>query len=73
MITANQCRLCRKLLNWSAADLARRAQLGVATIVRFENERGSEETKQAIALALWRAGVDWERGALRYPARWDDE
>lgn len=32
-----QCRAARALLDWSAQDLADRAEIGVATIRRFES------------------------------------
>jgi transcriptional regulator with XRE-family HTH domain len=36
MMDAAQCKMARAALSWSAADLARIAQVGVATVNRFE-------------------------------------
>lgn len=36
MMTIEQCRGARALLNWSAQDLAFQASVGVATVRRFE-------------------------------------
>jgi transcriptional regulator with XRE-family HTH domain len=33
---SNQCRMARAALNWSTADLAREAGVGVNTVNRFE-------------------------------------
>ena len=40
MITAEQIRVARALLRWSAQDLADRSGIGFRTIQRFEGERG---------------------------------
>ena len=38
-MTPFQCRMARAALDWSRADLARRAGVGMETIYRFERER----------------------------------
>ena len=38
-MTPFHCRMARAALDWSRADLARRAGVGMETIYRFERER----------------------------------
>ena len=69
------------MLRWSLSEMAERSGVSRQTIHRLERgtriratedtRAASEEAKQAIALALWRAGLSWEHGALRYDPAWD--
>jgi transcriptional regulator with XRE-family HTH domain len=56
MISIFQCRMARAALGWSAAELARRAQVGIATVNRFENLQGEGGgSTPAIIAAMQRA------------------
>lgn len=59
MITAIQCKMARAAVGWGVRDLAREAQVGVATVTRFENGQAAPipATIAAIARALESAGV----------------
>jgi transcriptional regulator with XRE-family HTH domain len=58
MMTIEQCRGARALLDWSAQDLADHAYIGVATVRRFES--GSQVAAGSIdgmTAALIAAGI----------------
>jgi transcriptional regulator with XRE-family HTH domain len=59
MITPVQCKMARAALGWSSRDLAQRAQVGIATINRFETEARDPNpaTLAAIRRALEEGGV----------------
>lgn len=63
MITSDQIRAARALLRWSADDLARHANIGVATIRRFELQEGVPSGQvrilEAVKSALEAAGVEF--------------
>ncbi|HEY9278141.1 MAG TPA: helix-turn-helix transcriptional regulator [Methylotenera sp.] len=63
MITSDQIRAARALLRWSADDLARHANIGVATIRRFELQEGVPSGQirilEALKSALETAGVEF--------------
>lgn len=63
MITGAQIRAGRKLLGWSPVDLAKRARIGAATIVRAEACDGEAPItivhENAIRLALVAAGIEF--------------
>ncbi|PSJ19972.1 transcriptional regulator, partial [Halomonas sp. ND22Bw] len=40
MISAAQCRAARGLLNWTQAELAAAASVGVVTVRQFEGQAG---------------------------------
>lgn len=68
MISADQCRAARILLGWSADQLASSANLGIASVKRFESGQAVQgDTREAIAAALVSGGVvflaDGERSA----------
>lgn len=54
-----QCRAARALLDMTQPELAKKAGLGLSTIVDFEKTRRqiSEEAKRAIRTALEKAGI----------------
>jgi hypothetical protein len=54
-LTSAQIRAARALLRWSAADLAREASLGLATIRRAELTEGETSMTVANDLAVRRA------------------
>jgi hypothetical protein len=54
-LTSAQIRAARALLRWSAADLAREAALGLATIRRAELTEGETSMTTANDLAVRRA------------------
>ena len=54
-LLSGQIRAARALLRWSAADLAREAALGLATIKRAELAEGSTSMTMANDLAVRRA------------------
>jgi transcriptional regulator with XRE-family HTH domain len=61
MITAEQCRAARGLLDWSQAELADRAGVGIVTVRQFE--AGAHEPRRAtldvIKRAFESAGVEF--------------
>lgn len=58
MISVDQCRAARALLNWSAQDLANEAKIGVATVRRYEaGSPIANPSMTAIETALSRAGI----------------
>jgi ribosome-binding protein aMBF1 (putative translation factor) len=63
LITSDQIRAARALLRWSADDLARNANIGVATIRRFELQEGVPSGQirilEALKSALETAGVEF--------------
>lgn len=44
MLTGSQVRMARGYLQWSLAELARRANVGISTLQRIEKEDGSPLT-----------------------------
>jgi transcriptional regulator with XRE-family HTH domain len=60
-MTPAQCRGARAFLGMTQPELARKAGLGLSTIVDFENTRRpvSREAIEAIRIALRRAGVEF--------------
>ena len=63
MITSDQIRAARALLQWSAQDLADSAGVGIATVRRFETvtgiPTGQVRILTAIQVALEEAGVEF--------------
>lgn len=62
-MTPAQCKAARLLLDWSARELSRRADVSVPTVLNFE--AGSNVTlvsHDSILNALKRAGVGFEGG-----------
>lgn len=63
MITSGQIRAARALLRWSAEDLAKHANIGIATIRRFEIQDGIPSGQirilEALKTALEVAGVEF--------------
>jgi transcriptional regulator with XRE-family HTH domain len=58
MITSDQCRAARILAGLSAAELAKHAGVGIATVKRFESGQPVQPaTTEAIAMALTSAGI----------------
>ena len=62
MITPSQCRMARVGLGWGVRDLARAAQVGVATVNRFETGqvKPTKANLAAIQAALETAGVEFK-------------
>jgi predicted transcriptional regulator len=61
MITPEQCRAARGLLDWSQQDLARAAQVGIVTVRQLE--AGSIQPRRATLIVVRRtledAGVEF--------------
>lgn len=58
MVTPDQCRAARILAGLSAADLATRAGVGIATIKRFESGQSVQSaTVEAVTAALVSVGI----------------
>lgn len=58
MISIEQCRAARAMLDWSAQTLADRAQVGVATVRRYEAGSSiASASLRAIEQALTEAGI----------------
>jgi transcriptional regulator with XRE-family HTH domain len=64
MITAMQCRMARAGLRWTAAELAKRANVSQTTIARFELEQSKPvpATREVIRRAFEAAGVEFQNG-----------
>jgi ribosome-binding protein aMBF1 (putative translation factor) len=60
-ITAIQSKMARAALGWSTGDLAREAQVGIATVNRFETGQAIpiNATLAAIKRALEAGGVEF--------------
>lgn len=60
-ITPVQSKMARAALGWSAADLAKHAQVGVATVNRFEAGQGSPipATIAAMQRAMEAEGIEF--------------
>ena len=63
MITSDQIRAARALLGWSANELARESNVGVATVRRFEVVAGVPSGQvrilEALKVAFEEAGVEF--------------
>ena len=61
MITPQQCRAARGLLDWSQADLAEKARVGIVTVRQFEADAHNPRraTIEVIKRALEFAGVEF--------------
>lgn len=63
VLTGTQVRAARALLRWSAEELAKRSQLGIATIKRAEAQDdlvpSTSANVQAMRNALKRAGIEF--------------
>jgi transcriptional regulator with XRE-family HTH domain len=58
MISVEQCRAARAMLDWSAQTLAERAKVGVATVRRYESGSSiAPASLRAIERALSAAGI----------------
>src|SRR6266478_8318072 len=59
MMSFSRCKMARAALGWSTAELARRAQVGIATVSRFETPQGEPipATIAAMQRAFESAGV----------------
>lgn len=58
MISPDQCRAARILLGWSAQQVADVAEVGIATVKRFEAGQGVQPTtNEAIERGLTNAGI----------------
>ena len=60
-MSPGQCRAARAFLRINQSELARSANLGLSTVVDFENERRqvSDEAVQMIRAALENAGIEF--------------
>jgi transcriptional regulator with XRE-family HTH domain len=57
-LTVAQCRASRALLNWTMADLAQAAGVGVMTVNRFEGGKPMSSTSvETLATTLIAAGI----------------
>jgi len=57
-MTPTQCRMARAALEWSTSDLARAANVGAATVNRFETGQDARiSTVEKLRRALEAAGV----------------
>jgi transcriptional regulator with XRE-family HTH domain len=61
MISPEQCRAARGLLNWSQQELADRAQVGIVTVRQLEagQHEPRRSTLDVVRRALEAAGVDF--------------
>ncbi len=60
--TAAHCRAARRLLGWSAEELAKRSGLGISTVRNFESghrPRLQKRTVRDILAGLKDGGIEW--------------
>ena len=66
MISGGQVRAARALLGWSAKELARKANVGISTVLRIENAAGPPNVQvsnlAAIQATLEAAGIEFTNG-----------
>ncbi|MFC1672740.1 multiprotein-bridging factor 1 family protein [Pseudomonadota bacterium] len=69
MIQSSQCRAARALLQWSQQELAVRANLGVVTVRKFENQKSTPHpgTVELLSKAFEAAGVAFIDGGGQGP------
>ena len=60
-LMSSQCRMARAALDWTAAQLAEQAGVGVTTVIRFEGGQTTPNraTLSALQRALEAAGVEF--------------
>ena len=75
MITVIQCKMARSALGWGVRELAKRAHLGVATVVRFESgtSESNASTMALIQQAFETAGVRFTGGGVLPPEEGGDK
>lgn len=63
MITSSQIKAARALVDWTARDLAAKAEIGFSTLIRLESSSGvpagNIKTIDAVKKALEAAGVEF--------------
>jgi transcriptional regulator with XRE-family HTH domain len=61
MLTSDQCRAARALLNWSQQDLATKASIGIVTVHQLEAglSHPRRATLEVIRRALESAGIEF--------------
>jgi len=63
LITSDQIRAARALLRWSADDLANAADIGIATVRRFESvdgvPSGQIRVLESLKQSLEKAGIEF--------------
>jgi transcriptional regulator with XRE-family HTH domain len=69
MIHAAQLRAARALLGWRQEDLAREAEVGLATLQRIENGEGPVSGN---ARTIWKLQSALERAGIRFIGRDSD-
>jgi transcriptional regulator with XRE-family HTH domain len=64
MFTNKTCRAARALLEWSQIALARKAGVGVSTVINFEKDHHKTEPENVAALqgAFEAAGIEFTNG-----------
>jgi transcriptional regulator with XRE-family HTH domain len=64
MLTARTSRAARALLDWSQAQLAEKAGVGVSTVISFENDQRNPRADKlaAIECAFVVAGIEFQNG-----------
>ena len=71
MMTPTQCKMARVALDWTLQDLANAAQVGLATVNRFEIQQAvpRRATLAAIERAFEAAGIEFVPGGARLRER----
>jgi transcriptional regulator with XRE-family HTH domain len=65
-MNATQCRMARSGLNLSAADLAKLATVGYATVARFESGKAiANQSRAKLEKALIDAGAQFSHRSMR--------
>ena len=75
MMTPTQCKMARVALDWTLQDLANAAQVGLATVNRFEIQQAvpRRATLAAIQRAFEAAGVRFTDHGVELPPGTEDE
>ena len=63
MITSDQIRAARALLNWTRSDLAEKSGIGMSALMRMEGSqgipRGNLKTMESVIAAFEKAGIEF--------------
>ena len=71
MISASQIRAARALLGWSGADLARKSEIGITTLRRYEVQQGIPAANTSVLMTIKacfeEAGIEFTGDPLKNP------
>jgi len=71
VISASQIRAARALLGWSGADLARKSEIGITTLRRYEVQQGIPAANTSVLMTIKacfeEAGIEFTGDPLKNP------